>query len=78
MTGYVAPARYPLTVLHLEDPDGHTLTDLFRPEGRIDGWTRCGRPFLEGELWRRLERRESDRVCAACAGTAEDVQEALL
>lgn len=45
MTGYVAPARYALTVLHIEDPDAHRRADLFAPE-RVDGWTRCGLPFL--------------------------------
>lgn len=77
---WVAPARYPLTVLHRPDPDEHSVAGLFRHEGRVDGWTWCGMPLLEGELWMPVERREGDAVCWVCEAegrAAATVQEAL-
>jgi hypothetical protein len=73
---YVAPARYPLTVLHRLDPDREA--DLFGQEERIDGWTICGRPFRESELWMPVEGRDGDLLCTGCMlpggaeGAAED------
>lgn len=63
-TPYVAPARYPLTRLHIPDPAAEA--DLFSDVERIDGYTICGLPFLESELWTPLERREGDAVCWVC------------
>jgi hypothetical protein len=78
MDAYVAPAARVLTVLHRPDPDREA--DLFGREERIDGWTACGLPFLESELWMPIERRDGDRVCPGCGELTEDgyVQEVLI
>lgn len=80
---YVAPARYPLTVLHRLDPSVPPTPPEY--EYPCGGVTMCGLPLLHDELWRPLERREGDAVCWVCmaegrAATVvqEVVQEALL
>jgi hypothetical protein len=79
---YVAPARFVLTVLHRIDPEREA--DLFSGPERIDGYTRCGLPLLESELWRRMDSREGDSLCTGClpagcdAGVQPDLQEATL
>ena len=82
---YVAPARYPLTVLHCQDPRNVAVVDMSRDGLPVDGWTMCGLPMLWDELWVPVERREGDAVCWVCeaedrAATVvqETVQEALL
>jgi hypothetical protein len=70
---YVAPAARVLTVLHRPDPDREA--DLFSQAERIDGWTRCGLPFLESELWMPVDGRDGDLLCTGCmlpGGTAAE------
>lgn len=78
--GWIAPARYVLTALHRHDPDREA--DLFSKPERIDGFTLCGLPLLESELWRHIEARDGDPVCPKCEApdrtVADDVQEVLL
>ena len=72
---WVAPARYPLTVLHRQDPDNVAVIDMSRDGAPVDGWTGCGLPMLWDELWVPVERREGDVVCRVCEaeGGAEGV-----
>ncbi len=49
---WVAPAAWPVTVLHYPAEDGTQ--------------TVCALPFDEAELWVPVERREGDRVCFVC------------
>ena len=75
---YVAPARYPLTVLHRSAPPVGRgwLTGIPAP-----GLTVCGQVMFADELWVPVERRGGDRLCAACCApgkAAEYTQEALL
>ena len=65
MTGTVAPARYPLTVLHGQDETAGRPPCPATGEATT-GWTRCGTPMLESELWTDLEWRPGDRLCGAC------------
>jgi hypothetical protein len=65
VTGTVAPARYPLAVLHKQDGEAG------RPEcpatgEATTGWTACGTPMLESELWQPVPWRPGDRLCGAC------------
>jgi hypothetical protein len=81
LSGYVAPARYVLTVLHRLDPDREA--DLTGQPDRIDGYTVCGLPLLESGLWVPVEYLEGDTICPKCetgsAGkTASEVQGKLL
>jgi len=80
---YFAPARFVLTVLHRKgDAPGHPV-ELTTAEP-IDGWTMCGRAMLSSELWRPVDSREGDQLCAGClpagcgAGVQPDLQEATL
>jgi hypothetical protein len=80
VTAHVAPARFVLTVLHRQDPDAGPGRD---GEGEPTvGQTLCGLLMGESELWRPVEAREGDRLCAGCetpgAAEAADIQEALL
>lgn len=79
MTAYVAPARYPLTVLHRPSPFP-PVTDAADLDG---GMTACGLPMLRDELWMLVERREGDTACWVCTAesgavsAAEDAAEVL-
>ena len=55
------PAAKVLTKLHRPDPEREA--DLFSQPERIDGWTVCGLPLLESELWRRIDFRDGDAIC---------------
>jgi len=63
-TAYIAPARYVLTTLHRIDPGREA--DLFSGPERIDGYTRCGLPLLESELWMPVDGRDGDLLCTGC------------
>lgn len=74
---YVAPARYPLTVLHRQDPAiGHGQDGGGEP---CVGRTVCGQFMAEAELWVPVDGRDGDLLCTLCmlpgnAGSpAEDV-----
>lgn len=78
--GYVAPARYVLTVLHRQDPDIPPVTTGPDP---ADGMTACGLPMLAVELWRPVDGRDGDQLCTGCMpqgsgrAAAEDVEATL-
>ena len=58
---YVAPARYPLTVLHRRDPSAGPCAD---GEGEpCTGRTRCGQFMAESELWVPVPGRDGDLLC---------------
>ena len=65
MTGHVAPAARPLTVLHVPEP--FALDD-------DDPRTRCGLVMAAADLWQSVERRDGDRVCPACAGAQQSAE----
>lgn len=81
MTGHVAPADRVLTVLHRRG-DTPALGAKLATVEPVDGWTICGRPMLQSELWQPIEARETDSLCAGCespeAAPAAHTQEALL
>lgn len=76
---WVAPARYPLTVLHRQDPHAGPKSN---PDP-LDGWTRCDLPMLSSELWMPVDGRDGDLLCTGCMlpggaqGAAEDAEGVL-
>jgi hypothetical protein len=64
-TPYVAPARYVLTVLHRKGDAPGQVTELAAAEP-VDGWTACGKPMLQSELWRPADGRDGDSLCTGC------------
>ena len=64
---YVAPARWPFTVLHEKDPSAPAMG--WGPgQEATEGETVCGEPMKVAEAWQLLERQPGDRVCLGCAG----------
>jgi hypothetical protein len=64
VAGYVAPARYPLTVLHRQDPAAGPGVD---GEGEpTAGKTLCGLFMAAGELWTPVDGRDGDQLCTGC------------
>jgi hypothetical protein len=60
---YVAPASRVLTDLHIPEP-GYEADQA----AGATPVTLCGEPIAEAGLWREVERRDGDQLCARCAG----------
>lgn len=60
MTSYTAPATQVLTLVHVDTGAGVTV---------------CGLEQRDDQVWLRLDLRDGDRVCPACAGQEPSVQE---
>ena len=63
--GYWAPARFVLDRLHRRG-DSASPSACAANEDRVTGWTVCGTPMLDSELWRALDFRQGDRLCPVC------------
>lgn len=64
---YVAPARWPLTVLHLRNPSVPAMADGPQRDA-TEGVTQCGEVMKASDLWQLVEREPGDRVCPGCRG----------